>query len=41
MDMNDRSAMKETFVPRIGLKKAVRHIIVITQETIRILASRW
>jgi hypothetical protein len=41
MGMDDRSSTKEALVPRSGLKKAVRHIMGITQEAIRILASLW
>jgi hypothetical protein len=41
MGMDDRPATKETLVPRSGLKKDVRRIMGITQEAIRILASRW
>ena len=39
MDMEDRSATKETLVPRSGLKEDVRHLRGITQEAIR--SSRY
>ena len=41
MGMDNRSATKNTLVPRSGFKKAVRCIMGITPKAIRILASRW